>query len=138
VKSIAVIDTNVIVSGLISPNGPPAKIIYAWIYERFLPVLSEPLLSELKRTIQKPSVSRLLTPDIHHVIDGLSFLALFVPLREHFHVCRDVHDDMLFDTAKAGKATYIVSGDKAVLEVEFRGLEIITPAFFLEKVLKCE
>jgi putative PIN family toxin of toxin-antitoxin system len=48
---IVVLDTNVIVSGLLSSSGPLAEIINLWKAERFEVVTSPLLLSELEHAL---------------------------------------------------------------------------------------
>ena len=56
-----VLDTNVIVSALISPRGAPAEIFSAWQRGRFTYVTSPPLLDELARALSYPRVRKFLT-----------------------------------------------------------------------------
>jgi predicted nucleic acid-binding protein len=43
----AVIDTNVIVSGLISGKNPPGIIIDSWLYGKFIPIISEDMIEKI-------------------------------------------------------------------------------------------
>mgnify|MGYP000926768177 CR=1 FL=1 len=53
----AVLDTNVIVSGLISPPGPPGQLLEIWLDGRLDLVTSEALLAELERVVRRPRVT---------------------------------------------------------------------------------
>jgi len=55
---IVVLDTNVIISALLSPSGPPAEIIDHWKARHFDDVTSPPLLSELEPALQYPRVKK--------------------------------------------------------------------------------
>ena len=46
----AVIDTNIIVSGLISVKNPPGIIIDSWLYGKFISVISEDMIEEISHT----------------------------------------------------------------------------------------
>ncbi len=47
--------------------------------------------------------------------------------------CRDPKDDKFLEVAINGNATYIITGDKDLLELHpFRGVDIITATQFLE------
>ena len=52
---VAVLDTNVIVSGLLnSTSTPPGMIFDRWLAGEFEVVLSEAILGEVETTLQKP------------------------------------------------------------------------------------
>ena len=46
------LDTNVIVSGLLSPKGPPGKLVRAWLDGRYDLLTSEEQLDELRRVLK--------------------------------------------------------------------------------------
>jgi PIN domain len=48
------IDPNVLVSALISPSGPPAQILSAWVHERFELVVSPALLAKAQDVLTLP------------------------------------------------------------------------------------
>lgn len=51
---VAVLDTNVLVSGFPAPGGVPAMLIDAWRQGAFRLVISEPILEELAETWRDP------------------------------------------------------------------------------------
>ncbi|HKV24689.1 MAG TPA: putative toxin-antitoxin system toxin component, PIN family [Candidatus Acidoferrum sp.] len=57
-----VLDTNVLVSALISPRGHPAAIYDAWEEGRFILLTSAELLDELGATLERPRISELIQP----------------------------------------------------------------------------
>lgn len=138
-----VLDTNILVSRLISPKGVPAKIVKALQEKRFILVTSEELLSELKRTLNYPKIKRnykLEDRDINKYIKNLSIFSELVSPKEKLRIIKDDPDDNRFiESAVSGKATYIVSGDKHLLELEeYEGIKLITPRQFLEELKKTE
>jgi hypothetical protein len=58
-----VIDTNIIVSAIITPAGKPAAIIGAWLKGRFTLLTCAAHVDELRATLQKPRVAELIKPD---------------------------------------------------------------------------
>jgi len=52
----AVLDTNVLVSGLLSPDGPPGKLISAIETGLLIPVFSEPILFEYLDVLLRPKL----------------------------------------------------------------------------------
>lgn len=57
----AVLDTNVIVSGLIKGSSPAGAILKAWQDDRFLLVTSGKLLLEARRVFTYPRIAKYLT-----------------------------------------------------------------------------
>ena len=53
----AVVDTNVLISGLISPLGAPAKIIRRWQRGDVLLLTSPVLLAELRWVLEYPRIA---------------------------------------------------------------------------------
>lgn len=52
-------------------------------------------------------------------------------------VAEDEEDDLVLATAVAGRADYLVTGDKGLLALrEFHGVAIITPRTFLDLLLR--
>ncbi len=55
-----VLDTNILVSALISPGGKPAAIYNAWAGGEFTLLTCEEHLDELRATLHKPKVAKLI------------------------------------------------------------------------------
>ena len=53
-KSRLVLDTNVIVSGLLSPDGPPGRLLRAFRDSLFNAVVCEPVISEYAIVLNRP------------------------------------------------------------------------------------
>jgi len=132
---IIVLDTNIIVSALLSPHGPPAEIIKLWEADRLEVATSPPLLVELERVLAYPRVRE-------HFADPRSVTALLKRFRMVATVVepetpldvigRDPSDNRFLECAVAASASYIISGDDHLLVLgEYRGIVILKPADFL-------
>lgn len=133
---IVVLDTNVIVSALLSPGGPPAEIINHWEAGQFEVVTSPPLLSELERALQYPRVKRYLkrSPDeVGAFIERFGRVATIVQPRLTLDVIEDdPADNRVLECAVAGGAAYIISGDDHLLQIKkYKEIVILSPAGFL-------
>jgi len=53
----AVLDPNVIISALLSPNGSPARVVQAWLDGGYELVVSPLLLGELDRALDHPKLT---------------------------------------------------------------------------------
>jgi uncharacterized protein len=131
-----VLDSNIVVSSYIVPLGAPARIVTAWHADRFVVIVSEPLLSEYERSLNYPRVRRRhgLTPEqvAREIVQIRELALMVVPQSVPRVVADDPDDDQIVAAAVAGQATYIVSGDRHLLDLsEYQGIRILSPAVFL-------
>jgi putative PIN family toxin of toxin-antitoxin system len=136
----AVVDTNVVVSGLLSPSGRPAKVIRA-AGVSFRLVWSPGIVAECLRVLDYPRVASVLRAarreaQAREVVRALSAGADMVAqeiLPRLAVVKADPGDDLLLATALAGGASVVVSGDRRHLLPlgDFGGVRVVDPATFL-------
>lgn len=117
-KIKAILDTNVLISGVFW-KGPPFEILKAWQEQRFRLAISLPILEEYRRVLDEFAKERqmLVLNSVLKVIELRSEIVKPVPFSEP--VCSDPDDDKFLEAAIAAGADYIVSGDKALLNVKF-------------------
>lgn len=130
---IVVLDTNVIFSGLASPNGTPARVLNFWRQQEFATVHSPALLEELRRVLLSGKAVRYISNE-----EAVAFLQAFAELsaevlpEKTIDILGDDADNRILEAALSGRADYIVTGDKMLLEPgEYEGSAIVTPARFL-------
>jgi putative PIN family toxin of toxin-antitoxin system len=133
---IVVLDTNVIISALLSPSGVPAEIIRRWEANAFEVVVSPELIKELESVLEYPRVSRYLrlsSEQRRSFLKGFVTVAALVEPHSNPQVVRDnPGDNKVLACALAGGADYIVSGDRHLLDLkEYQGIVILPPSAFL-------
>lgn len=127
----AVVDVNVLISGVLAAKGSSAEILRAARDGLFDLVVSEMLLVELKRTLAYPKLRKRIPPE-----KALAFASW---VRDHGALaedptspppvgCRDPGDDYLLALAISRRA-YLVTGDQDLLVLS-GDLPILTPAQF--------
>lgn len=130
-----VVDTNVVISALISRTGAPAHVIDAWLSGRFDWVTSDVLLTELSRAMGYPRVRKASAWPEHRRLQFLEQLheqAIIVRPDAVITASRDADDNRVLEAAVAGDADAIVSGDADLLALgEFEGIPVVTPAGLL-------
>jgi putative PIN family toxin of toxin-antitoxin system len=131
-----VLDANVLVSALISPQGAPGEILEAWEKDRFDLVVSPATLDELGRVLHYPRIQQkysLPADKLEQFLRLIAGQAIVVnPTQELAVIQADPSDNRYLECAKAAEAAYIVTGDKHLLELgEFEGTVILPPAGFL-------
>ncbi len=112
----AVLDTNILVSALISPTGHPAAIYDAWEDGKFTLLTCAEHLDELRATLQKPQVAELIGPHkAGRLVNQVRKLAEDIGPLPRVKRSPDPTDDFLLALSEAGKADYLVTGDKSGL-----------------------
>ena len=128
-----VLDTNVLISGLFFPGGPPYRILLSLFNERFANVTSPDLLTELERVIRRKfqEVSDQLREEIVHFVAESS--EVVYPLRRLHLIDKDEPDNRVLECAVTAKAEFVVSGDKRhLLPLKvFEGIRILSPSDFI-------
>jgi uncharacterized protein len=137
----AVVDTNVVVSGILCPGGKPAAVLPA-AGIAFQLVWTPDIVAECLRVLAYPRIKKVLAPTRRQeyarwVVAGLAAGADMVPsemLPKLRAVKADPDDDLFLATALAGGAQILVSGDRRHLLSmrEYVGVRIIGAAAFLE------
>jgi hypothetical protein len=133
---LVVLDTNVIVSALLSPGGPPAEIVRCWEGDEFEVVTSLPLIAELERVLAYPQVRRYLKAskgEIAAFLRRMRTVATVVEPQMTLDVIEaDPDDNRVLECAATGGAAYIVSGDEHLLGLgEYEQIIILNPVSFL-------
>ncbi len=134
-----VIDTNVLISGIIQRSGFPFKVVKMWEDETLVLVTSSSTIEEAGRVLNYPKIReryKLTDEDINRTITNLLRYSIIVDDPPEINVIKeDPEDNKILATALAGKADYIISGDAHLLNLRsFRGVEMVTPKRFCEIV----
>lgn len=108
-----VIDTNILISALLSASAPPAQLIDMWRHGRFTLLTCREQLDELRRVTRYPKIKARLPPAIAgRLINELRELAVLVSPLPAVDICPDPFDNYLLALALAGEADLLVTGDK--------------------------
>lgn len=129
-----VLDTNILVSALISPTGNPATIYNAWEQGKFTLLTCPEHLDELRATLQKPRGAPLIKPfRAGRLVNQIKKVAEDVGQLGHVERSSDPNDNFLLAMAEAGRADYLVTGDKSGLLAlaHHKTTQIISAATFV-------
>jgi putative PIN family toxin of toxin-antitoxin system len=114
----AILDTNILISGLISPSGKPARLIDAWLDGRFSLVSHALQLDEFRAVSRRDRIRPLLRPgEAGRLVNRIAALAEMPAQLPFVRRSSDPHDDFLLALCEAGAADVLVTGDKADLLV---------------------
>ncbi|MDQ1439571.1 MAG: uncharacterized protein QOK43_3200 [Acidimicrobiaceae bacterium] len=129
------LDPGVIVSGLLNPDGPPGRLLDAWVDGEFDLVVSPHLLEELTDVLSRPKLaSRLDSTVVSEMLRLVREAAVIASDSPPTTVCRDPDDDYLVALA-LGTGSLLVSGDKDLLSVQVEHVEVLAPAEAAAKLL---
>ena len=111
-----VLDTNVLVSALMIQTGNPAAIYRAWQEGHFTLLTCAEHLDELRATLRKPAVAERIKPfKAGGLVNEMKKLAESVEALPRLRRSPDPTDDFLLALSQAGRADYLVTGDKSGL-----------------------
>ena len=129
----AVLDTNVLVSALISPGCPSAALLLEIRAGAFDLVASPALLAELREVLGREKFRRYVTEaEAVAYVDLIRHEATILddPVPSARPLSADPGDEYLVDLARAAAADVLVSGDAHLLDLRDR-LPVMAPAEFL-------
>jgi len=129
-----VVDTNVLLSSLLSRRGASYSLVQRLGSSQFQPVISPPLCLEYEDVVRRPGLLPGYSPqDISDFLDY--FLSQCVECRIHFlwrpHL-PDPKDDLVLELALAGSAQFIITHNtRHFRDVDALGIRAVTPDGFL-------
>ena len=130
-----VIDTNVLVSGLLTAGGPPGRVVDLLLAGEILPLFDDRILAEYDEVLHRSSFAfpRLM---IDPILDLVCVFGTRVVPRPLALVLSDEADLPFLEVAVAGQADCIVTGNrKHFVPVKGSGshdMRVLAPREFLE------
>ncbi len=126
-----VVDTNIVVSGTFW-KGPPALVLEAWRKGVFRWLVSPEILQEYHRALGKLA-NDFPTVPIDPIMEIIKLNCDLVAAKPIRNICKDPDDDKFIAAALTGRADFIVSGDKVLLEVgTYQNIQIMNSPNFLK------
>ena len=134
-----VLDTNIIISGLLSESGPPGLLLRIWLEGKFELATSKAQLDELGRVLDYKKIRVRIPPDqAADFLGHIDALAIVVSALPSVDFSPDPDDNAILATAIKAQADFIVSGDKTDLLSlkKAEGIPIITARQAMEHFQK--
>lgn len=132
-----VVDTNVLVAGLLTGNAdsPVARILDGMLAARFPFALSEALLTEYRTVLLRPAIRKL------HALSEDEIDTLLVDIAQHAVVIEsasgvpapDPRDQMLWDLLHTRPDLVLVTGDRLLLEDQAMQGRVLSPREFVSR-----
>jgi len=129
-----VIDTNVLLSALMSSASPSAKILTLWRFRKFDLLIAAEQIDEIARVTRYPGIPARLAPALAgRLVNRLRDVAIVIEKLPKVDLSPDPDDNYLLALAEAGQAQLLVTGDKPLLGLKrHKSTRIVTPAALLE------
>ena len=131
----AVIDTNVVVSGALSPDGSPGKLLDAILDGLCQPVVTDSILAEYESVLSRPKF-HVPPAKSRSLLDGIRSLAIYAPYTPVAHAdALPDPDDIVFLEAAFGLNVPIVTGNaRHFPKCVAKHIPILLPAAFLARL----
>ncbi|MYF00248.1 MAG: putative toxin-antitoxin system toxin component, PIN family [Gammaproteobacteria bacterium] len=132
-----VLDTNVLVSALISSSGPPGQLLSAVKRGDMTLVTSEYQLEELRKVLARERLRPYIKPEeAQDLIGNLETVGTLIFELPECRLSPDPADNPILATAIAGNANLIVSGDKTDMLAlgHVDDIRIVSPATALAEL----
>ena len=135
-----VVDTNVLVSAILSPDGAAREVLRRCLTGAARPLIGNALFLEYEDVLSREGLfaAALVGPDDRAVLlDAVLGACQWVHISYLWRPnLRDESDNHLVELAVAGNAAWIVTGnekDVAAGELVFDGLRVVTPGAWLKE-----
>ena len=132
-----VLDTNILISALITRNTPPDKLYQAWLRGEVELVISDAQIAEIYDVLSRPRLRRFLdADDADAIVENIATRAVIITELPIVNISPDPKDNPILASAIVGKAELIVSGDKKHLLAlgEVDGIPVVTAREALELI----
>ena len=126
-----VIDTNVFISAILF-RGPTSRLVSLWQKNAVSVFMSSEVLKEYAKALGYPKF-KLTKSEVRAILEQELLPYVYpVKIKRSLHIItEDPSDNKFLELAVTGKADFILSGDKHLLDFKnLRGIKIITPAEF--------
>ena len=127
-----VLDTNVIVSGMLNPFGIPGEIVRLSA-SGFLTICYDVrILSEYRRVLLRP-VFDFDIKDVEDYLDYIKFAGRSIPTHPLSHKLPDPFDEPFLAVAASGSVEYLITGNIKHFPAKLcLGIEVVSPKQFLD------
>ena len=129
-----VLDTNIIVSALLQPAGPPARIFVLVLGGGLQLCVSARIYAEYEEVISRARLQRS-QETIASTLQAIREKGLWVRPAQSVRVCADLDDDIFLECAQAAQADYRVTGNIKHFPTSWANTRIVTARWLLDSLL---
>ena len=126
----AVLDTNILVSGLLTPSGLPARVLYALRERLFTCFYTHAIIYEYVGVLSRPKFGFVME-ETESLINDIRNAGSFLITNPSARPMPDESDRVFYDAAKAAGA-YLITGNAKHYPIE---PFILSPAEFIKEIM---
>lgn len=128
-----VLDTNIVVSACLTPEGPSATIVELSLLDAFTLCVSPSIIAEYREVLARPKFSRQ-AERIETLLDGIEEICEMVYPEQRLALSVDEEDNRFLECAQAAKADLLVTGNRKHFPDRVGDTRIVTPREFLTEL----
>jgi putative PIN family toxin of toxin-antitoxin system len=128
-----VVDTNVVVSGVLAGSGLPASVLDLAANKRVLMLVSQEILAEYEAVLRRPRF-KIAEARVEHVLSVIRTTSTLVKPGRRLSISRDESDNRFYECAEAGKANFLITGNSKHFPSPHKGTAIVSPREFIELI----
>jgi len=130
-----VLDTNILISALLSPQGPPAQVFLLTILDPDTQLcVSGNIFAEYEEVIRRPRLNRS-NSEIAATLRAIRENGFWVKPAEKVYACSDPDDNVFLECAQAAAAHYLVTGNAKDFPGTWSSTQIVAAREFLNAVV---
>ncbi len=130
-----VLDTNILISAVLSPKGPPAQVFLMTLLGSDTQLcVSGDIYAEYEEVIRRPRLNRS-DSEIQATLRTIREKGVWVKPTEKVRACSDPDDDIFLECAQAALAHYLVTGNVKDFPAKWADTQILTARQFLDAVV---
>lgn len=126
-----VIFTNVLVSALLSSQGPNARVL-DFLAGKLQPCVTEEILNEYRGVLGRPKFRGIGQASIEVLIDLLATVSVKVRPAATLKISSDEPDNRIYECAAAAGARYIVTGNRRHFDKPYGSIEVVNARELLD------
>ena len=128
-----VLDTNVVVSAALKPNGLPRTVLLLAITKPASLYVTDPILAEYREVLMRPElkIRRDLRQQLLQLLRSRSRLVRVV---RQLRITSDPEDDKFLECADAARADYLITGNQRHFPKFWKKTKVIAPREFISIV----
>ena len=122
---------HVIVSALLQPNGPPAKILVLCLNRALQLYVSDAIFTEYEEVLRRPKLARNEIV-VTGALSAIRSNACWVRVIDSVNACSDPDDNKFLECVYAAHAKYLITGNLKHFPPSLQGTRIVTPRWFID------
>ncbi len=126
-----VVDTNILVSALLNPYGPPASILRLIVEEKVIPCFDIRILTEYREVLCRPRFN-FKPAEINAIIEFVQVAGISCTGSDLNLHLTDPDDLPFAETAAAAAAEYLITGNSKHFPKKIKRTKVVTPGEFME------